>query len=96
MKRYVIVLLSALLVGCHCKKEIQRADCSTKETVIQTTNELIKKQGIDTTTLKVQVLEDDKKFKVLYSLKDTLSIGFSAEILINKADCRVVSMKLYQ
>lgn len=95
MKQYVILLILVLLFSCNCKKTL-KADCSTKELVINTTNELLKKQRIDTTMLKVQVIDEGNKFKVLYFLKDTLSIGFSAEILIKKVDCSIVSMKLYQ
>ena len=96
MKQFVILLILALLFSCKCKKEIIKADCSTKEAVINITNELLKKQRIDTTLLKVQVIDEGNKFKVLYFLKDTLSIGFSAEILIKKVDCSILSMKLYQ
>ena len=96
MKQYVILLILVLLFSCNCTNKILKADCSTKELVVNTTNELLKKQGIDTTMLKVQVIDEGNKFKVLYFLKDTLSIGFSAEILIKKMDCSIISMKLYQ
>jgi hypothetical protein len=96
MKQYVILIILALLFSCNCKKKIIKADCYTKELVVNLTNELLRKERIDTTMLKVQVLDEGNKFKVLYFLKDTLSIGFSAEILINKVDCSIISMKLYQ
>jgi hypothetical protein len=96
MKQYVILLILALFFGCNCTKKIIITNCSTKELVIQTTNELLNKQHIDTTKLNVQVIDEGNKFKVLYFLKDTLSIGFGAEIFINKMDCSIISKKLYQ
>jgi len=92
----VILLIFFLLFSCNCTKKTIKSNCSTEELVIKTTNELLKKKKTDTTLLKVQVIDKGNKFKILYFLKDTLSIGFSAEILVNKLDCSIISMKLYQ
>ena len=94
--KYVTVIILILFFSCNCTKEINKSNCTTKELAIQRTNYLLKNKNIDLNKLDFKVKDEGDKFKIVYSMKDSLSIGFGAEIIINKKDCNIISIKFYQ
>jgi len=71
-------------------------DCINKDTAIQVANSLLKNEGKNVSLMNIEVSEKDNQFIIIYTLKDTLSLGGGAEIVIDKSDCEIITIKLYQ
>jgi hypothetical protein len=96
MKKYLFLLAVLVLNSCNCTKEMTKSDCINKDAAIQVSNSLLKNEGKDVSLMNIEVSEKDNQFIIIYTLKDTLSLGGGAEIVINKSNCEIITKKLYQ